>query len=88
LLQRKLKAAAMSAMGRQLPCRLLARAAAMSSITDTKADDWGDYRATRRALLRRTAEERAKADIEGHSTAAKFSEPRRLARAPMVDKLP
>jgi len=41
LLQRKLKAAAMTAMGQNLPRRLLVRAAAMAPITDTKANDWG-----------------------------------------------
>jgi hypothetical protein len=42
----------MSAAGHQLPRRLLVRAAAMTPITDTKADDWGDYRGTRRSLSR------------------------------------
>jgi hypothetical protein len=36
----------------------------------------------------RQAAERAAADIEGHSTAAEYGQPRRLSARPMVDKLP
>jgi len=42
----------MSVQGHQLPRRLLVRAAAMASITDTKAVDGGGYRATRHSLSR------------------------------------
>jgi hypothetical protein len=39
-------------IGHQLPRRLLVRAAAMTPTPDTKADDWGGYRATTHSLSR------------------------------------